>query len=166
MGASFRNLGEIRELAGCDLLTIAPNLLAQMKEIREPLPRKLDADQAKKKAVARIAMSKEDFDRMHAEDRMSKEKLAEGIQGFSKAMEVLEKLLTNRLAELEKKDRVCDFAWDAFAIYDLDGDGVITREEWAGTDAVFDALDTDGDGRITPHEMAAGLGGAHCALRR
>ena len=45
-------------------------------------------------------------------------------------------------------------------MYDLDGD--ITREEWAGTCAVFDAFDVDGDGRVTPQELAAGLGGAFC----
>jgi transaldolase len=47
-----------------------------------------------------------------------------------------------------------------FRVYDLDGDGFITREEWAGTDAVFDALDVNKDGQITPEEMAAGLGAA------
>ena len=47
-------------------------------------------------------------------------------------------------------------------VYDLDGDGAITREEWAGACAVFDALDVDGDGRVTPQELAAGLGGAFC----
>jgi len=45
-------------------------------------------------------------------------------------------------------------------VFDLDGDGYITREEWSGTDAVFDALDVDRDGRITPEEMAAGVGAA------
>ena len=44
--------------------------------------------------------------------------------------------------------------------YDLDGDGFITREEWAGTDVVFDAIDINHDGKITPEEMAAGLGAA------
>jgi transaldolase len=51
-------------------------------------------------------------------------------------------------------------AHDLFRVFDLDGDGFITREEWAGTDAVFDALDLNGDGRITPEEMGAGLGAA------
>ena len=47
-----------------------------------------------------------------------------------------------------------------FQVYDLDGDGFITREEWSGSSVVFDALDVDKDGRITPDEMAAGLGAA------
>ena len=47
-------------------------------------------------------------------------------------------------------------------MYDLDGDGAITREEWSGSDAVFEALDADGDGRVTLQELAAGLGAAYC----
>ena len=49
---------------------------------------------------------------------------------------------------------------DLFRVFDLDGDGFITREEWGGTDEVFDALDVNGDGRITAEEMGAGLGAA------
>src|SRR5258706_612984 len=49
-------------------------------------------------------------------------------------------------------------AHDFFKVFDLDGDGLITREEWGGSTAVFMALDTDGDGKVTPEEMAAGLG--------
>ena len=72
---------------------------------------------------------------------------------------VLERLLGDRLAELEGRERVHRTAREVFGVYDLDGDGAITREEWAGTCAVFDV---DGDGRVTPQELAAGLGGAFC----
>uniref|UniRef100_A0ACD5H2L7 Uncharacterized protein n=1 Tax=Desertifilum tharense IPPAS B-1220 TaxID=1781255 RepID=A0ACD5H2L7_9CYAN len=50
-------------------------------------------------------------------------------------------------------------AEEIFLAYDLDGDGFITREEWLGSDAVFDALDEDHDGKISPEEMGVGLGG-------
>jgi transaldolase len=93
---------------------------------------------------------------------MASEKLTEGIEGFSKAIVALEQLLENRLAELEGKSTDHDSSTELFKQFDLDGDGYITREEWAGTDAVFDALDRDGDGAITPDEMAAGIGCAHC----
>lgn len=101
MGASFRNLGEITELAGVDLLTISPGLLDQLQSTEGELPRKLSVEQASASDIAKIDMNKATFDAMHAEDRMATEKLSEGIDGFAKALEVLEELLANRLAEIE-----------------------------------------------------------------
>jgi transaldolase len=91
---------------------------------------------------------------------MAREKLDEGIQGFSKAIVALEKLLSERLRALTNRASAGEAARRFFQIYDLDGDGFITREEWSGTAAVFAALDTDGDGKVSPEEMAAGLGAA------
>ena len=104
MGASFRNIGEITELAGCDLLTIAPKLLAELDADQSELPRKLDPAKAKNSDVQKINMDKATFEKMHAEDRMAHDKLKEGIEGFSKSLEDLEKLLANRLAQLEQKE--------------------------------------------------------------
>ena len=101
MGASFRNLGEITELAGCDLLTIAPSLLAELQAAEGELPRKLDAAACAELPIERIAMDQESFARLHAADRMASEKLEEGIAGFTKALESLEDLLAKRLAVLE-----------------------------------------------------------------
>ena len=98
MGASFRNLGELTELAGCDLLTIAPNFLEDLRNTVAPLPRKLSPELAKSMDIPKIPMSREVFDRMHAEDRMANEKLAEGIDGFTKAIEELNVFLETRLA--------------------------------------------------------------------
>ncbi len=163
MGASFRNTGELTELAGCDLLTISPKLLAQLDEAQGELPRKLSPDTATSADIEKIAMDKATFDKMHAEDRMASEKLDEGIKGFTKALEALEGLLADRLGKLGGLENVCSAADEVFKAYDLDGDGFITREEWLGSDLVFDALDVDHDGKITPAEMGAGLGGA-CQL--
>ena len=160
MGASFRNIDEITELAGCDLLTISPKLLEQLRAGVAELPRKLDPKLALQADIEKIAMDQATFEQMHAEDPMASEKLAEGIQGFTKALVALEKLLSERLARLEGESTVSRAAQDVFRVYDLDGDGLITREEWAGTDAVFDALDTNCDGQISPEEIAAGLGAA------
>ncbi|MGB5636497.1 MAG: transaldolase [Waterburya sp.] len=160
MGASFRNIGEITELAGCDLLTISPKLLEQLQSNVAELPRKLSPDLAAKAELKKIPMDKGTFDKMHSEDLMASEKLAEGIQGFTKALVALEKLLAERLTRLEGESSVSRAAREVFQVYDLDGDGFITREEWAGTDVVFDALDTNGDGQISPEEIAAGLGAA------
>lgn len=158
MGASFRNTGEILELAGCDLLTISPKLLAQLQDSTEDMPRKLDPIKVAGMEIEKIAIDQTTFEKMHTEDRMASEKLEEGIKGFSKALETLEQLLVNRLVRLEADVKVSTATADIFHSYDLDGDGFITREEWLGTDAVFDALDQDHDGKITPAEMGSGLG--------
>ena len=157
MGASFRNAGEIIELAGCDLLTIAPALLEQLTATTGDLPRKLDPARG---AGERIAMDEKTFRAMHSDDRMAKEKLEEGITGFSKAIVALEKLLGERLAALHGRAKAGAAAQDYFRCFDLDGDGFITREEWAGSAAVFAALDANGDGKLSPEELAAGLGAA------
>ena len=106
MGASFRNIGEIVELAGCDLLTIAPKLLAELDSKEENLPRKLDPAKAAGLKIEKLTVDKATFDRMHAADRMAHDKLKEGIEGFSKALEDLEKLLAKRLGELSGKQTV------------------------------------------------------------
>jgi transaldolase len=100
MGASFRNIGEIRELAGCDLLTIAPKLLEELQKTTGDLPRKLDPKNAQNLEIKKIPMDEATFEKMHAEDRMAHDKLKEGIEGFSAALEKLEKLLADRLAKM------------------------------------------------------------------
>jgi transaldolase len=100
MGASFRNTGEITELAGCDLLTIAPSLLEELDGATGELPRKLDPDKARSMDIPKLPMDEATFRRMHEDDRMAKDKLAEGIEGFSKAIVVLEKQLAERLTHL------------------------------------------------------------------
>ena len=101
MGASFRNTGEIKELAGCDLLTISPHLLEELDSTEGDLPRKLDPEKAKSMEIERMRIDEATFEKMHAADRMAHDKLKEGIEGFSKALEQLEQLLAKRLSELE-----------------------------------------------------------------
>ncbi len=103
MGASFRNIGEIEELAGCDLLTISPQLLAELESTQGDLPRKLDPLAAQKLSIEKIVVDKATFDKMHAADRMATDKLKEGIEGFSAALVKLETLLAARLAALESR---------------------------------------------------------------
>jgi transaldolase len=103
MGASFRNIGEIEELAGCDLLTISPQLLAELEATEGELPRKLDPENAKTLVIVKLDVDKAAFDAMHAQDRMATDKLKEGIEGFSAALVKLETLLAKRLAELESR---------------------------------------------------------------
>lgn len=101
MGASFRTLGEIVELAGCDLLTIAPNFLDELRKTTGPLARKLDPARASSMKIEKIPMDESRFRAMHEQDPMAKDKLAEGIEGFSNAIVQLEKILTKRLAALD-----------------------------------------------------------------
>jgi len=101
MGASFRNTGEIKELAGCDLLTISPHLLEELDSTQGELPRKLDPAKAKSMEIEKVNIDEATFEKMHAADRMAHDKLKEGIEGFTKALEQLEQLLSKRLADLE-----------------------------------------------------------------
>ena len=102
MGASFRNIGEIIELAGCDLLTIAPKLLQELESTEGTLQRKLDPANAKQMDIKKLTIDKATFDKMHAADRMATDKLKEGIEGFSKAIEDLEKILEKRLSDISE----------------------------------------------------------------
>jgi transaldolase len=97
MGASFRNLSQIVELAGCDLLTIAPNFLEDLSKTEGALARKLDPSKAASMTIDRITMDEATFRRMHAADPMATDKLQEGIEGFTKSIVTLEKLVEGRL---------------------------------------------------------------------
>jgi transaldolase len=83
MGASFRNVGEILELAGCDLLTISPNLLAELKASRAPVPRKLSPEIAKASSIDRLELDEKKFRWLLNDDAMATEKTAEGIRVFA-----------------------------------------------------------------------------------
>ena len=82
MGASFRNVGQITALAGCDLLTISPDLLAKLAASEAPLPKALDADAAKAKDIPFVTHDEASFRFAMNEDAMATEKLAEGIRAF------------------------------------------------------------------------------------
>jgi transaldolase len=96
MGASFRNTGEIVELAGCDLLTIAPKLLGELQATEGKLVRKLDLEAAKKADVKKISLDEKTFRWVLNEDAMATEKLSEGIRHFSADLVKLEKYLQQR----------------------------------------------------------------------
>ena len=97
MGASFRNMGQILELAGCDLLTISPNLLAELKASTGPVAKKLDAEAAKKDPIAKLPLDEKTFRFLLNEDAMATEKLAEGIRLFSADIVKLEKKILAKI---------------------------------------------------------------------
>ena len=98
MGASFRNISQIIELAGCDLLTISPDLLAKLAASNEPITKKLDAAAAKNLHIEKIAMDEKSFRFLFNEDAMATEKTAEGIRKFSADIVKLEKVIAAKLA--------------------------------------------------------------------
>ncbi len=97
MGASFRNVGQIIELAGCDLLTISPDLLAQLASSDSPITRKLDPTVAANSQINKIQLDEKSFRYLLNDDAMATEKTAEGIRKFAADIISLEKLVTSAI---------------------------------------------------------------------
>jgi transaldolase len=99
MGASFRNMNQIVRLAGCDLLTISPELLDQLEKTEGALDRKLDPAKAQENKEQRLYLDEKTFRWMHNEDAMATEKLAEGIRKFNSDARHLEEYALSQVAE-------------------------------------------------------------------
>lgn len=97
MAASFRNIGEITELSGCDLMTISPKLLAELKENEGMLERKLLAERANDVAIEKMELDEKKFRWLMNEDAMATEKLADGIRKFTEDTVKLEQIIIKRL---------------------------------------------------------------------
>lgn len=98
MGASFRNKGEITELAGCDLLTISPGLLAELQLDMDSIDRKLSSESAQEMDIERIEITEKSFRWLFSEDAMATEKTAEGIRNFAVDIRKLEAMIQEKLA--------------------------------------------------------------------
>jgi transaldolase len=97
MGASFRNAGEILELAGCDLLTISPALLGELQKGTSPLERKLSPELARASDATKLTLDEKSFRYLFNEDAMATEKTAEGIRAFAADTIKLEKLIASKI---------------------------------------------------------------------
>ncbi len=97
MGASFRNTSQITELAGCDLLTISPNLLEDLQNSDAEVTQKLNDQDAQASDQVKITLNEADFRFMYNEDAMATQKTAEGIRGFSADIVKLETLISSKL---------------------------------------------------------------------
>src|SRR5882724_6880775 len=97
MGASFRNVGEIQELAGCDLLTISPNLLAELQKSEAPLPRKLSPEIARERKIEKLPLDEKKFRWLLNENAMATEKTAEGIRLFNADAQKLAQFIAAKL---------------------------------------------------------------------
>ena len=98
MGASFRNTGEIKELVGCDLLTIGPKFLEEMQNDFSTIDVKLNEQMAKDSSIEKLEITEPNFRFLLNEDAMATEKLAEGIRKFSADVRTLEELLKNLIS--------------------------------------------------------------------
>lgn len=96
MGASFRNIGQILELAGCDLLTISPNLLAELHAATDAVEQKLDAAAAKESDVEKVTLDEKTFRFQLNEDAMATEKTADGIRRFAADLRKLEVFIAEK----------------------------------------------------------------------
>jgi transaldolase len=99
MGTSFRKVNQIVDLAGCDLLTISPDLLEQMEKVDGPVTRRLSVDAARGSEARKIHLDQKTFRWMHNEDAMATEKLAEGIRKFYADARKLEQYAQARVAQ-------------------------------------------------------------------
>jgi transaldolase len=97
MGASFRNVGEIIELAGCDLLTISPDLLGELQSLKQPLVRKLDPSTAKESDLEKIENTEIAFRWNLNQDAMATEKLSQGIRVFGQDMDKVRSMVAKEL---------------------------------------------------------------------
>ena len=97
MGASFRNIGQIRELAGCDCLTISPELMKELSESTEPLERKLDPEKAKAANIDKLELDEKKFRWLLNENAMAYEKTGEGIRKFAADVIKLEKFVASKI---------------------------------------------------------------------
>src|SRR6266404_1833393 len=97
MGASFRNVSQILELAGCDALTISPELMKELSESTEPVERKLDPEKAKAAKIDKLELDEKKFRWLLNENAMATEKLSEGIRKFAADIVKLEKVVASKL---------------------------------------------------------------------
>jgi transaldolase len=157
MPGMFRSIDQALALAGCPLLSLPTKLLDLLQEPGEALmarhPEAVDLAAAPDK----LAVDSPTFANMHAADPLSTNKLSQGIKNLSWALVGQEKQLVEWI-EAHQDRAAMTSAAALFRIWDYDNDGFVDREEWGGTDEVFNALDRNNDGRVSLEEMAIGLG--------
>ncbi|MCA9620475.1 MAG: hypothetical protein KC731_15745, partial [Myxococcales bacterium] len=152
MASTFRSPEQASALADCPLLCLPPKIIEELQASEAPV-----LDLPPVDVPERLSIDQAAFQKLHAADALAQSKLASAVQNLSWAYVSQEKQLVEWIAK--RQDEAAESSTLAlFRIWDYDGDGFIDREEWNGTEEVFNALDRDNNGRISLEEMAAGLG--------
>lgn len=154
---TFRSADQALALAGCDGLCLPTALVDELRGRSGCLDRPRATDGANARALERLTLDAGSFATMHSADPLSSSKLAQGVKNLSWALVSQEKQLGDWIAARQDEAAKAS-AFALFRVWDYDGDGFIDREEWGGTDEVFNALDRNHDGRVSLAEMALGLG--------
>jgi transaldolase len=157
MPGTFRSEAQATALAGCELLSLPPKLLELLRESSGTVERQLSPELGRSQGTERLAIDAAKFASLHASDPLATSKLSRGIKNLSWALVAQEKQLADWITARQDQAAMTSAA-ALFRVWDYDGDGYIDREEWGGTDEVFNALDVNNDGRISLEEMARGLG--------
>jgi len=152
MPVAFRGFGQAVALAGVPRISLPAAFLEQLEGLEDPAPVAVDDP-----AELPIELDAAAYQRLQTADPVARDKLASGIKNLSWAVISQEKQLVDWIAQ--RQDEAAETSTlTLFRTWDYDNDGYIDREEWSGTDEVFNALDRNNDGRITLEEMALGLG--------
>ncbi|MBW2529454.1 MAG: EF-hand domain-containing protein [Deltaproteobacteria bacterium] len=156
MPGTFRSIDQALALAGCPLLSLPPKLLDLLGQSDDDAPTAEPASAAVE-TPGKLEVDSGKFASMHAGDKLATTKLSQGIKNLSWALVGQEKQLVEWINNRQDRAAMTSAA-ALFRVWDYDNDGYIDREEWGGTDEVFNALDRNNDGRISLEEMAVGLG--------
>ena len=156
MASTFRSPAQAIALAGCDSVTLPGKLievLAEPGEVAERLHHPSEGSLKKE----REPMDANAFRKAMVDDSMATAKLQETVRSTQFTLSALEKLIGEWISQ--RQDRAAAASTSTlFSIWDFNGDGFIDREEWGGSDAVFNAIDRDNNGRISLQELAEALG--------
>ncbi len=156
MPGMFRSAEQALALAeSSELLSVPPKLLSLTLE--SPDDGLTGAALVPPEAPAKLEVDAAKYQSLHGADTLATNKLQSGVKNLSWAVVSQQKQLADWISN--RQDEAAELSTIAlFSIWDYDGDGFIDREEWGGTDEVFNALDRDNNGRISLEEMAIGLG--------
>ncbi|HHH11318.1 MAG TPA: hypothetical protein ENK23_04505 [Sorangium sp.] len=158
MPGCFRHPRQALALARCQRISLPAKWLSDLSDLSDEHPALAAALGTKPTgSQQKLTIDSAAFHRLTSADEVTNNKLTSGVKNLSWAMVAQEKQLVDWITG--RQDSAAERSTAAlFRTWDYDGDGYIDREEWSGTDAVFNALDRDNNGRISLEEMAAGLG--------